>query len=377
MRTWLLLALLTSTTLFADSANRLSWNSSAKLSTLASEGGHLQLLGRLRLDLRLSRGSWLDAAVAYEHRAHWWSDAASQFGALPRAGNAAFRLHQLDWAISDDDDAHYRHEIDRAYLAFHPAWGEVSIGRQAIGLGRGVIFSAVDFFAPFSPVEADREWRRGVDALRLEYRLSSTASAEILGVLGESRADSAGLLRLRGYLGLLDAEIMAGERAHDSVVAAVISATVGDAEIHAEAARLDGIINAIVGSSYTFGLGDGLTVFGEYRYSGFGLSDIRDLEQRLLSADFRQRLLRGDLQTLGRHGLAFQASYPLSDLWTGSVGVLTSPHDGSGLLMPSLRWDVSSHSSAIATAYIPWGKPARSEYGSSPAGVFLQLSSYF
>ena len=274
--------------------------------------------------------------------------------------DAPYRLAQLDWSIAEDDDAFYRHEIDRLYLALHPSWGEITIGRQAIGLGRGQMFTAVDFFAPFSPTEADREWRRGIDALRVEYRLTATTSAEVIAV-----ANSAGLLRLRGYLGEVDAEILLGERGGDDVYATVVSAAVGDAAVHAEIASITRKLSAVVGGSYTFGVGDGLTVSAEYHYSGLGGDEV-DTE----------RLLRGDLQILGRQALGLSGGYQLTHLLGGSLAMLASPRDGSGLLMPAIHWDLSSNANAIATAYFPWGA-TDSEFGAGAAGLFLQLGLYF
>ena len=36
-----------------------------------------------------------------------------------------------------------------------------------------MLFGAVDLFSPFSPLEADREWRRGVDAIRADVKLAT------------------------------------------------------------------------------------------------------------------------------------------------------------------------------------------------------------
>ncbi|MFC1735496.1 hypothetical protein ACFL1X_05225, partial [Candidatus Hydrogenedentota bacterium] len=125
---------------------------------------------RLRLGLNWDIDDDINAEIAYEHRGRYTSNAfGSAGGILPSFADAPWRIRQLDWEIIDNGDRFaHRHEIDRALVAFHPEWGEVTIGRQAIGLGRGVIFSAVDIFSPFSPVEVDREWRRGVDAFRVE-----------------------------------------------------------------------------------------------------------------------------------------------------------------------------------------------------------------
>ncbi|MFH0911958.1 MAG: hypothetical protein V1918_10700, partial [Planctomycetota bacterium] len=178
---------------------------------------------RLRFDLNVKTGERMNATLAYEQSARWASrdrgGASGGSGILPSQARAPFRAAPLYDEMVEEDRLVYTHEIDRAQLAWHPEWGEVVLGRQAIGFGRGVLFSASDLFAPFSPLEADREWRRGVDAARFEYRLSDKTSVEALGVLGEDWEHSALLLRARGYIGLVDGEILLGKRAEDGLFA--------------------------------------------------------------------------------------------------------------------------------------------------------------
>ena len=306
-------------------------------------------------------------------------------------------MAQLDWQITADDRFLYRHEIDRLLVAFHPDWGEVTIGRQAIGLGRGVLFSAVDGFSPFSPVEVDREWRRGVDAVRLEYRLSGVSSAELIAVAGARWDDSALLARMRGYIGNLDGELIVGKRAGDVMCAGALSMAVKDAEVHLELAVFDTpesypdgalfgdehlVAKAVLGSSYTFDAGNGLTVLGEYHYNGFGVRDASDIAAHLLEPARQERYLRGELQTLGQHALGLQCAYPFSPTLNGSLMTLCDPTDGSGILSPSLVWDASQQTSVALSAFVPWGASPhngqiRSTYGSSAASLFIQLSMYF
>ena len=358
------------------------------------------LRGRLTFNLQLNDTT--NAEFAYEQRAQFTSGTSAGLsgggGALPSFGEAPYRLAQLDWQIAKDDDTSiYRHEIDRGLVAFHPGWGEVTIGRQAIGLGRGVLFGAVDVFAPFSPIEVDREWRRGVDALRIEYHLSDTSSMELLGAFGESWDESALLLRARGYIGNIDGELILGKRGRDAMVGLAMSAAVGDAELHAELAVFDIpeahpdgglfgndhlIAKAVLGSSYTFDVGNGLTLLGEYHYSGFGVDDIEDAVKRLMNPDYAARYLRGDTQILGRHALAVQFAYPFTNTLGGGLLIFESLSDGSGLIAPSIRWDVSSSTSLTLSTFVPWGpapnrRRLESEYGSTPSSVFLQLSAYF
>lgn len=375
-----------------------------KLSSLTeyrpeSGADNSELLGRLRFDLAGQPATAWDWHLGYELRARYWNgdqDLAS--AALPAEAPAPFRLGQADLRLGHGDDWLARREFDRAYVALHPAWGEVSIGRQAIGLGRGVLFSAVDIFAPFSPLEIDREWRRGVDAARFDYKLSPTSSVGAVGACGESLEESAGLARWRGYLGETDAELLGGRRAGDTMLGGVLSTVLGDAETHGELALFhtpepqpDGsplpgdrlVLKAVGGASYTFALGRGLTVLGEYHYSGFGAVAPADYQARLADPEFRTRYLRGDTQILGRHALGLQWSYPFTNTWTGTCTTLASPVDGSGVLIPALRWDANAHCSVQGSVYLPWGRGAddtgtwQSEYGALPISVFLQLGLYF
>ncbi len=356
---------------------------------------------RTRLGINFVFSEMVTAELAYEHHLR----RAAHGGGLSFAGNivssfgeAPWRLAPLDWQIVRDGETfEYRHEIDRALVTIQPEWGTITVGRQAIGFGRGVLFSAVDVFSPFSPLEVDREWRHGVDALRVEYRTSPLSSLELTAVFGERWEDSAMLARFRGYVGEVDGEIIAGKRGEDAMFAATFSAALGGAAIHGEAAlfhtpeeqpdssvfgKKDLAAKLVLGSSYTFNVGNGLTVFGEYHYSGFGLSDVEDAVRQIRNEAFIKRYLRGDSQILGQHALALQASYPFNETLLGSWLVLGSLNDGSGMVIPSLVWSASQSTTVTLSAFLPWGPSPkngtlRSEYGSSPFSLFAQLSLYF
>jgi hypothetical protein len=356
-------------------------------------------LFRQRLDLHLRWSDAADARLAYELSGRWASrgGGGDSLGLLPDTAAVPFRLTPVLDTWSEGERFLGVHELDRAFVSFHPSWGEVTVGRQAIGLGRGVLFSAVDLFAPFSPLEVDREWRRGVDAIRLERTLSPTSSAELIAVAGESWDESAVLARLRGYVGPLDAEILGGKRGTDGFVGTSLSATVGEAEMHAELAVFrarhehpqgsifgDGrtIPKAVFGSSYTFAVGNGLTLVGEYHYSGFGSREPEEIQTLLGDPEYLARYLRGDTQILCRHALGVQASYPVNMFLGTTLNVLVSPEDGSGVLSPSLRWDISRTVSIIVVGNVGWGREPengvlRSAYGASGQSLYVQLGLYF
>jgi len=352
---------------------------------------------RLRLGLDCQWQEGIDSRIAYEQRAHWYSDAsAGTTGLLATGVPPPYRITQPDWQIDDHTDkSAYHHEIDRAFVNVQQPWGNIIVGRQAIGLGRGVLFSAVDMFSPFSPVEVDREWRRGVDAVRMEYELSDTSSAEVLGVFGQTWEQSALLTRIRGFVGNMDGELLLGKRANDTILGGVASATVADAEVHAELSIIDTpeeqthdlagnehqALMAVLGTSYTFDIGNGLTVLGEYLYNGLGVKDATDINARLLDPAFRTRVLRGDMQTLSRQALALNLSYPLDPSVGASLLILQNPADGSGLAVPGLSWDINADARLLASLYLPWGEHSsagqlQSTYGHTPLSLFIQVGIY-
>ncbi len=354
-------------------------------------------LWRLRFEPEARLGSWLVVTAAYEQRLEVATSGGALSGAvfLPPTAPAPYRISQLDWPMATAQGLTWYQEIDRAAVSVHEAFVDLTIGRQAIGWGRGILFGAIDIFAPFSPLEVDREWRRGVDAARAEVRLGARFSAEAVAAFGETWSDSALAGRVRGYAGPIDVEIVGGKRAEDSFVGAATSASVGGAEVHGELAffylpeswfepgtfgndRL--IAKAVLGASYTFNVGDGLHLIGEYHYSGFG-AEPSDLTAALTNPDFQARYLRGDTQILGRQALALVLSYPLGITGSATLQWLQDPVDGSGIVAPAVSVDLGENVSLLGGLYVGYGKAPqglmlRSQFGTLPVAGLMQIRIY-
>ena len=350
---------------------------------------------RVEPNWRLSDRVSFDAA--YEQRLRVFSSTSSALGAgvLPQEADPPYRLTALDWTLSSGAHVSWRHEIDRAAMHLRLPATEITMGRQAIGWGRGVLFSAVDVFAPFSPLEADREWRRGIDAVRADVKLTERASIEGVGAFGRRPSESVYAVRVRGYTDAIDVEATAGRRARDRFAGLTTSFALGGAELHGEAAifrtpAADGsvffarprtVTKAVVGGSYRFALGAGLLVEAEYHYSGFGATSAHDTIALLTDAEFARRYLRGDTQILSRHALAAIGSYEWSPLLSGGIELIYNPVDHSGLVVPSLTVTPGDRWSLLLSAYAPFGRKPdplaiRSEYGLTPMAAFAQVRVY-
>jgi hypothetical protein len=360
-------------------------------------------LFRLRFELGAQLTEYLTAQIAYEHRSLASSTAGLGAAVLPPGQSPPFRLAPLDWVIVDGSPNYlHRHEIDRAFLSLHLPFAELTVGRQAIGLGRGVLFSAIDVFSAFGPNEVDREWRRGVDAVHLELRIPDleALSGDVIAVFGNVESgdlESYSVLgRLRAVVGDADGELIVGRRGEDTMVGGALSATVGDAEVHGElalfgtdGAGIDGgifgtrgvVAKGLLGGSYMIDVFRGVRVVLEYHYSGFGVENVSQDSSILLDAAYVSRALRGHSQTLGRHTLALSLSTDLADDLSLALVYFQSPTDGSGLMAPALSWVPLDMLSIAFNVLLPWGtSPSagipRSEWGSSPFTVFLQARIY-
>lgn len=360
--------------------------------------GGADALFRLRLDAVATPSEALTAGAAWETRLRVTAPAdAATGGFLPADASPPFRLGALDEPLAIAEGLAWRHELDRAFLTWRAGRSELTVGRQAIGWGRGVLFGAVNLFAPFSPLEADRAWRRGVDALRADVRLGEKLSMDVAAALGRRADPDASIFaaRVRGYAGELDGEVLLGWRARDLTVGLASSAAIGEAEGHVELALFrtpDGnadpllgdervVAKAVLGASYRLALGNGIPVFAEYHYSGFGAARPGDLPLLLSRPGFAERLSRGDTQLSGRHALALLATYEASEEATFQLLWLASPRDGSGVLSPSATLTLGDRATVQATAYVPHGAAPRdgvpqSDLGATPLAVLVQVAVY-
>ena len=358
---------------------------------------------RGRLDLQMTPAPWMQSELAYEHRAVVTAGTNSLTGAsafLPPTGDLPYRVIPLGAPIVDDGGVLYEHSFDRMALAVRGDWGEVKIGRQAIGLGRASFFTALDLLSPFGTFQVDQEWKAGVDAINAELQVGNTSSLG-LTVAAESEFEDAAVLgRYQAYFGDMDLVVVGGKRSEDWMGGVAASTQVFDAEFHGELAGFktngegidraqlgdDGVLKAVAGGSYSFGVLGGLNFLSEYHFNGFGIAQVGDDASAFFDPAWIARLQRGDFQTLGQHEIAASLNLVVDENITTLAYVVLSPVDGSGLGAVGGSWSYSDHLSLDLNGFVPWGAgfetsplgfpQARSEYGGSPVTVYMSLRFY-
>lgn len=337
--------------------------------------------GRLRVE-PVYRVSHFVFDAAYDNQLTGDSGSLTGLDVLPSTSPAAFRYRQLGGTIFQNSHGQDFNELDRIFAAYQKDNLQVTVGRQAIGWGRGTVFSAVDVFSPFTPFQFDREWKRGVDAINVEEKLNESSSLQLIYASGLTWESSALGGRLRGAFDKFDYELLVAKRAADTMWAVTSSSPLAGAEIHSElgifrtpgdfpSRRFLGSQNlvpkAVLGMSNVFQMGNGLTASLEYHYSGFGAVSAGEFNQWIRLSAYQARVARGDTQIYGSQALAASLAYTFNERWSSNLESISSLIDSSGAVIPAVTWDLSDNSSLLATALFA--------YGAAPSGT--QLNSQF
>jgi hypothetical protein len=344
-----------------------------------------------RLRLMSSPGAGpLRIDVAYEHTLLYSQDAPAQLGALA-PGNQASSINRLglDWPVGVNlgQNFRWRHRFDRLSATLTAGGVALSVGRQTISWATTLFLTPADPFSPFDPSDPFREYRSGVDAVRLQVFPGAFSAAEIV-VRPESTLTGRTLTALaRGKLsaGGWDLSAWAGALHDRAAAAAGVTRTVAGAALRGEITlRRD----AGRGTTTRFAVGADrrwsvlrrdLYIVVEYQHDGFGAARATDLAAVGTSLPY----LRGEMQVAGRDVAAVQATYQIQPLLSAALLVLADLRDGSLLLGPGLSYSVSDAVGIRAGVYVgtgrgpgAFGTPGSQFGGVSPTG-YVALSAFF
>ena len=93
----------------------------------------------------------------------------------------------LQWDLVDCENLNVGFGLDRLNLQFDLNKVRITVGRQAVTWGVSYFWPALDLFGPFAPQQIDREYKSGVDIVRMVVALGPFSELEVLGgVLGPS-----------------------------------------------------------------------------------------------------------------------------------------------------------------------------------------------
>ncbi len=311
--------------------------------------GGTSLLGRARIMPVVTAGPFtLD--VAYEHLLERTPPGGGLVITDPGGGSAGTGdWLGVDWSIRSTARTRWRHRFDRLSLSIDAGPTEITVGRQAISWATTLLLTPNDPFAPFAPSDPFREYRGGVDAIRvrafpgpfseldLVLRATEVADGSTLTALARGQT-SVGGWAVGAWGGVLHDQGAGAVFATGAAGATALRASLAVRRAPEGGETLRGAVGADRRVSVA---GRDLYVVAEIQYDGFGADRPERLAEVAASAPF----MRGEMQTLGRWTAATQWSYQLHPLVSLDALALVDLEDGSVLASPGASWSVSASAS--------------------------------
>ena len=360
----------------------------------------------LRLMLRQTAGPFTFLA---DHALTWVSGDSHGFAnALqPTLDQSPSGDHQrtlnLTWEI--DQGARHRSwgRFDRLAVQYRGGPWALTLGRQAVSWGSGLVFQPMDLFNPFAPTTVDRDYKAGDDLLLVERLLPNGGDLQLLVVghrtrqglgasahfpsLERSRGAAAPIteaawrnqgrtsvaLRWHGFAGQAEFDLLAARHYADRVLGVSLRLPVGLALLRSDlvATRLDrggwkgsGLVN--LDASFVLGRRNAY-VFAEYFHNGFGLHRLPK-DGEALPLALAHRLQRGEVFSRMRDYLALGGNLEWHPLVNQSLTLIGNLGDGSLLLQTSVTHERGDRQRLQLGLVVPLGGRGK-EFGGVPAGL--------
>ena len=323
-------------------------------------------------------------------------------GSSTSAPTSPFKLH---WDAVDESTFALNGRMDRLVIKFHAKHMDLAIGRQPISFGSGYFFTPMDLVAVFTPSVVDREYKPGVDAVRLDFWMGATGHlTAVAALVGDW--DLEGLL-VAGHggftVGLFDIGFFAAKVHTDAVLGFDTSGSLGPVGVRSDFTVTvpkegDPFVRGVIGASLYWPWG--LSLSGELYAQSIGTHE----PDEYMDIARLDRFERGELWTMGHFYGALSANYEVMPLIHVSLAAIVNFLDPSLFLGPGFSWSVASNADLVFGGffaigerpeemevedlldddYMPLGADEiidkfepNSEFGLSPHQAYVQLKMYF
>jgi hypothetical protein len=326
-------------------------------------------------------------------------------------GRARYRAFELTRDWYQDPDHLATLWLDRLNFKLALPWADLTVGRQAITFGKAYFWNPLDVFLPFDASQFDRDYKAGVDAIRLDLPLGRFSGINLIAAPGRelnmwggylagnedvrlswygSALLARGFTTIKGWdLAVQGGKIYGGHQLGGGLVGEIFSV-----QVRAEAAWFwaDGrrpLPTPFVGNltedhlTAVIGLGrrfpNTLDIEVEYLYNGAGEPENFGTALARLGA--------GASLHMGRHLIGVTASYEILPILTGRLAMIYSITDSSIQIQPTLSLSVSDEATMVLGFALNRGRRPetgpdrltriRSEFGAYPDYYYVQFKFYF
>jgi hypothetical protein len=334
-------------------AQEIEWGGSVKSLNIYGEEAPADLFPEYKLSSNRARleATWrtqpnwqIETALDYQYL---WSDPAEAF----ELSDSNINRHLgLDNVYSHGNAGSSRLQLDRINLQYARGPLDVTIGRQAIGFGRILIFSPLDVIAPFAPDAIDTDVRIGVDAARTIYNYGLDGQAGVIAVWGDEERNNSYLGTWTDNMSSIDLLLIGGRLRGRDMIGAGLAGSLGTLGLKGEISFHQGRdLNTPGGDLYdNYAIGaiegwyrfdNGISLVLEYLYNGPGSDQPEEYLQVLNSAPLQEGLT----YLLGKHYLMLAPSYEIHPLATLQGLAILNLQDESALVRPTLDLSLSDN----------------------------------
>jgi hypothetical protein len=296
---------------------------------------------------------------------------------------------QLAFGEQRSSDVHAQVLLDRFALKLTSDFADITIGRQAVTFGTAYFWNPLDVFFAFGSTQFDRDYKPGVDAVRVDVPFGDFSGATLVAAFGD--VDAPDVWRetavvARAFTNLADWDfIVQGGKLRGGYQAG--AAFVGEAftiEVRGEAGYFWAMDGEPIDNHLTTVIGVGrrfestLYLQAEHLYNG-GSAETLVESVGLVG--------QGWMQQASRNVTGVMASYEILPILFGSVAYLIEWDAHSMAIQPGLSYSAADEVDLIAGALFAVGDrpvfsldPAEtltSEFGTYPNFFYLEAKLYF
>lgn len=278
--------------------------------------------------------------------------------------------------------------LNHAYIKLRPGPFDITVGKQYLAWGAGLVFNPTELFRPKNALEPGYE-REGIGALTLALQLGPLSDVLVGFVPDGGLAESGKLIRARHHVNGFDASLLlavleeqpltaglqlfAPDRQQRVTVGGDITGTILGLGAWIEATWSDmeagDWVELTTGTNYT--VGNGTLLMVEAHYNGRGGSGAP------YSAGQWAGSLSGVLRTLNEWTFYGAISHPIDQyqLWNVGLATLVSG-DGSAVLVPSVAYAFAENVDLLFNGLVYAGRDGKA-FGGERLGAFLRARVYF
>lgn len=297
-------------------------------------------------------------------------------------------LFDLSSRITQGRDYFLFHRLDRLNLTLDENFGRITLGRQAVTWGNGIVFNPMDVFNPFSPYDTLQDYKKGEDMAYFETFFETGGDLQFLyvprrdadnGNIKFSKSSIAAKYHL--FVNDLELDMLAAKHYQDILAGIGIVGNAGNAVwrsdlIYAFAGgdMENDFLSFIMNIDYSWvWFEKNFYGFIEYYYSSLGTSG--DYSEAFTDHDLSTRINRQEIYGFGQHYLSSGLAIELNPLLNLDLTIITNLADPSCFMQPKITWNAMQNLEITVGSNIAAGGK-NDEYGQIQIPSSLKTMDY-